>query len=335
MAKAVALLSGGLDSTLAVKMILDQGIEVYALNFTSAFCTCSSGGKHKGGCRSESKRVAEEFGIPIKVVAKGLDYIDIVRNPKHGYGKGINPCVDCRVYMFVQAREYMKEIGASFIITGEVLGQRPMSQRRDSFRVIERESGLDGLILRPLSAKQLEPTIPEKTGLVDREKLLDVLGRSRRAQMDLADDLDINDYPCPSGGCLLTDKIFSKKVRDLLDNAPEVTKKDLLLLKTGRHFRHFGLKVVVGRDEADNARLKSLIEPEDTVVEPVGFVGPVAVIRGSTSSATRDFAGGLVIRYAGAKAEGESRLKAVRNGVEEEFDAAPASEELILETRVC
>jgi len=145
MTKAVALLSGGLDSTLAIKLILEQGIGVHALNFTSAFCTCNGGReKQDGGCRSEAKRVAEEFGITIKVLTKGLDYMDIVRNPRHGYGKGINPCVDCRIYMFKLAKKYMEDINASFIITGEVLGQRPMSQRRDTFMTIEKESGLAG-----------------------------------------------------------------------------------------------------------------------------------------------------------------------------------------------
>ncbi|MDP2689892.1 MAG: hypothetical protein Q8P48_07240, partial [Deltaproteobacteria bacterium] len=318
-----------------VKMIIDQGIEVHALNFTSAFCTCSSGAKEKGGCRSESKRVAEEFGIPIKVVTKGLDYIEIVRNPKHGYGKGINPCVDCRVYMFIQAKEYMKEIGASFIITGEVLGQRPMSQRKDAMRVIERESGLEGLILRPLSAKQLEPTIPEKTGLVDREKLLAVLGRSRKPQMKLAEELNINDYPCPSGGCLLTDKIFSKKVRDLLVNKADVTKKDLTLLKTGRHFRHGGVKVIVGRNEADNAKLRASVQPGDTLVEPVDFPGPVALVCGQAGQGILDFAGGLIIRYALSKAEGRCTLRASRGDGAMEFAAAPAPEDMIEEARVC
>ncbi|MFQ5354411.1 MAG: hypothetical protein ACE5DR_05640, partial [Thermodesulfobacteriota bacterium] len=253
MTKAVALLSGGLDSTLAVKMIIDQGIEVHALNFTSAFCTCTTSARKAGGCKSESRRVAEEFGIPIKVMVKGDDYMDIVRAPAHGYGKGMNPCVDCRIYMFKAAKKYMEEIGASFILTGEVLGQRPMSQRRDTMRIIERDSGLTGLILRPLCAGHLEPTIAEKEGLVDRKKLLSVAGRGRRPQMDLAEELGVNDYPCPSGGCLLTDQVFSKKVRDLVDNKEDIKSRDLQLLRTGRHFRYEGFKIVVGRDEADNA----------------------------------------------------------------------------------
>src|SRR6266702_111372 len=185
--KAIALLSGGLDSTLAVKMMLDLGIEVEALNFTSPFCTCT--GKNSG-CKSEAVRVAQEYNIPIKVVHKGLDYLEIVRNPVHGYGKGVNPCVDCRIYLLRKAKEYMLESGADFVFTGEVLGQRPMSQRRDTLRVIERESGLEGLLLRPLSAKHFHPPLELRYRRVDQEKLLAIQGRSRKAQMELAEDLD-------------------------------------------------------------------------------------------------------------------------------------------------
>lgn len=338
MVKAVALLSGGLDSTLAVKMMIEQGIEVHALNFTSAFCTCNHGGANKegGGCRSESKKVAEEFGIPIKVVYKGLDYIEIVRNAKHGYGKGMNPCVDCRIFMFKKAKEYMEEIGASFIITGEVLGQRPMSQRKDAFRVIERESGLEGLILRPLSAKQLEPTIPEQKGLVDRERLLDVLGRSRKQQMELAQEFELNDYPCPSGGCLLTDKIFSKKVRDLLHNKQDVNKKDLTLLKSGRHFRHEGFKIVVGKNEADNLKIRNLVQEGDTFLEPDGFPGPVALVSGDAPESVLGFAAALILRYALDKAEGKRTLKVTKNGVTSIMEAeGPLPEAVAEEARVC
>ena len=335
MTKAVALLSGGLDSTLAVKLMIDQGIEVHALNFTSAFCTCDTGARKEVGCKSESRRVAEEFGIPIKVLFKGDDYIDVVREGKHGYGKGMNPCVDCRIYIFVRAKEYMEEIGASFIITGEVLGQRPMSQRRETMGIIERESGLEGLIVRPLCALQMEPTIPEKTGLIDREKMLSVAGRGRRVQMDLADDLDINDYPCPSGGCLLTDKIFSKKVRDLLDHNEEVGAKDLTMLRIGRHFRHGESKVIVGRDEAENSRLQSMVSDRQMLIEPVDFPGPVAVITEGVGNGAREFAGGLIIRYS-AKTGESGLLRATLNGESVEFRADSLAEQsLVEEANLC
>ena len=245
--KALALLSGGLDSTLAVKIMLEMGLDVEALNFTSPFCTCT--GKN-AGCKSEAVRVAETFDIPIKVIHKGLDYLEIVRRPRHGYGKGLNPCVDCRIYLLRKAKEYMRESGADFVITGEVLGQRPMSQRRDTLRVIERESGLEGLLLRPLSAHFFDPTIPEREGWVNRDNLLAIKGRSRKEQIKLADDLNITDYPCPAGGCLLTELSFVPKIQDIFDHSDELNLRDFRLLKIGRHFRIGAkTKLIIGRDE--------------------------------------------------------------------------------------
>jgi hypothetical protein len=315
--KAIALLSGGLDSTLAVRVMLEQDIDIVALNFTSVFCTCTSS---KSACKSEAARVAEEFDIPIKVLYKGLDYIEIVRKPRFGYGKGINPCVDCRIYMYGLAKKYMEEIGASFIFTGEVLGQRPMSQRRDVFKVVEKESGLEGLILRPLCAKHLEPTIPEQRGIVDRERLLDFAGRSRRPQIDLAESFDIQNYPCPSGGCLLTDRIFSRKVKDLLEYKDKIVTKDLQMLKSGRHFRNAdGVKIVVGRDEADNIRLKSLRQKGDALVEPVDFGGPVAVACEGAKNGTKTLMGRMILWYAGEKSKGRGTLRLLTDDGETTF----------------
>ncbi len=326
--KAVALLSGGLDSTLAVKVLLEQGIEIVALNFTSTFCTCSCRGSV---CSNEAARVANEFGVPIKVLQKGLDYIEVVRNPKYGYGQGINPCIDCRIYMHRLAKKYMEEIGASFIVTGEILGQRPMSQRRDAFKNIERESGLEGLIVRPLCAKHLEPTIPEKLGIIDRERLLDIGGRSRKPQIALAEELDIQNYPCPSGGCLLTDKIFSKRVKDLLQNKKDVTMKDLQLLKAGRHFRlNKDVKIVIGRDEADNKKIRNLIQADDTLIEPLDFIGPTGLICGLSKNGTHTLAGRMVLRYAGTKADGKRTLKLSKNSETTTFEVASPAEDKIL-----
>lgn len=176
--------------------MLDQGIAVEALNFTSPFCTCTA---KNSGCKSEAARVAADFNIPIKVMQKGVEYLEIVKNPRHGYGKGMNPCIDCRIFLLKKAKEYMAECGADFVITGEVLGQRPMSQRRDTLNLIERESGLAGLLLRPLSAKHFNATIPELEGWVDREKLLAIQGRSRKEQMQLAEELDVKNYPVLQG----------------------------------------------------------------------------------------------------------------------------------------
>jgi tRNA U34 2-thiouridine synthase MnmA/TrmU len=310
--KALALLSGGLDSTLAVKMMLDMGIEVEALNFTSPFCTCT--GKN-AGCKSEAVRVAEEFRIPIKVIHKGLDYLEIVRNPKHGYGKGVNPCVDCRIYLLKKAKEYMLESGSQFVITGEVLGQRPMSQRRDTLRVIERESGLEGLLLRPLSAQHFEPTIPELEGWVDRERLLAIKGRSRKEQIQLADDLDVKNYPCPAGGCLLTETSFAPKVRDVFDHCDELNQRDFRLLKIGRHFR-IGerTKLVVGRDENDNRLLESALQQGETALRWMDGNTPLGVMMGRQDVGLLDLAGRLVLRYTRAEAGESCRVRVTANG---------------------
>ena len=298
--KALALLSGGLDSTLAVKVMLDQGISVEALNFTSPFCTCT--GKN-AGCKSEAVRVAQEFGIPIKVINKGVDYLEIVRKPKHGYGKGLNPCIDCRIFLLRKAREYMTESGADFIITGEVLGQRPMSQRRDTLRVIERESGLEGLLLRPLSAKHFPPTIPEQEGWVDREKLLAIQGRSRKEQMQLASELDVKNYPCPAGGCLLTELSFVSKIRDAFDHSDELNLRDFRLLKLGRHFRVGPrTKVLIGRDEAENAVLTAAMQPGEAAIRWAEGSSPTGVIMGRQDEELLAAAVKILLRYTKAEA---------------------------------
>lgn len=311
--KAIALLSGGLDSTLAVKMMLDMGIDVEALNFTSPFCTCT--GKN-AGCKSEAVRVAQEFNIPIKVVHKGLDYLEIVRNPRHGYGKGVNPCVDCRIYLLRKAKEYMLESGADFVITGEVLGQRPMSQRRDTLRVIERESGLEGLLLRPLSARHFESTVPEKEGWVDREKLLAIKGRSRKELFELADDLDVTNYPCPAGGCLLTELSFVPKIKDIFDHCEELNLRDFRLLKIGRHLR-IGQrsKVIIGRNEADNNLLETIRQPEEAALTWLEGNTPVGIVIGEQSDDLYRLAAGLLLRYTRAEAGAACRIE-VRTGDE-------------------
>ena len=259
--KAIGLLSGGLDSTIAVGLMVDLGIEVIALNFTSPFCTCTS---KNAGCKNQAVKVSEKFNIKIKSVYMGQEYINMVANPKYGYGRNLNPCLDCRIMMFKKAKEAMMEEGASFVFTGEVLGQRPMSQRRDAMNIIERDSGLKGLILRPLSAKHFDPTIPEKEGIVDRERLLDLTGRSRKAQIELAETMGINDYPCASGGCLLTEFNFAGRMRDLIKHTEAPAVKDTKLLRVGRHFRiDENCKVIVGRDQSENEKLERLSEPDD------------------------------------------------------------------------
>jgi len=280
--KAISLMSGGLDSTLATKIIMDMGIEVLAVNFTSPFCTCTSHHKKEMGCKNEALKISQELGVKIRLVPKGKEYLQIIRNPKFGYGSALNPCIDCRIFMFRKTKEIMQSEGASFIITGEVLGQRPMSQRRDTILKIEREAGLEGLIIRPLSAKHFEPTIFENEGIVDREKLLSIEGRSRNIQIELAAKYNINDYPCPAGGCLLTDKRFAEKLKDYFEHnsTDEDYIRQMELLKIGRHFRLLdGTKIIIGRNSYENERLILLNRDENYIVES-DFPGPVALIIG-------------------------------------------------------
>ncbi len=304
MVKAIGLLSGGLDSTLAVKLMLDQGIDVVALNFITPFCNCT-----RKGCRHEASKVAKNFGIKIKVVFAGEEYIKIVRNPKYGYGKNMNPCIDCRIFMFKKAKEYMEKEGASFIFTGEVLGQRPMSQRKKIMKLIEREAGLEGLIVRPLSAHFLEPTIPEKEGIVDRSRLLAIKGRSRKQQMKLAEKFDIKDYPCPAGGCKLTDKHFSERLRDAFEHG-EYDLGNISLLKYGRHFRlPDGVKIVVGRNEMENLAIKRLAREDDLLMEVVGFGSPITLLRGDYTDEDIKIAASICVRYSDCKNMAKIRIK--------------------------
>jgi len=293
LAKALALLSGGLDSTLAIRVIQEQGIEVIALNFVTVFCRCTS----HGSCKLEAVKVSEKFGIPIKVINTTERFLELVKKPKFGYGKNMNPCIDCRINIFRIAGEYMREIGADFIITGEVLGQRPMSQRMEAMNIIDKEANLTGLVLRPLCAKHMPPTIPEKTGLVDRERLLQIKGRSRKDQIQLADVFQIKDYPCSAGGCLLTDPEFAHRMRDLVDNS-DAGVNDVNLLKVGRHFRlDQTTKVIVGRNDEDNNRLEALTKEGDWLLSLADMMGPLTLVRGDVTEEKIKIAARITARY--------------------------------------
>jgi tRNA-specific 2-thiouridylase len=297
--KALALFSGGLDSILPVKVIQEQGIEVEAINFTSPFFTCKRG---KEGCESDAARAARELAIPLKVIDLGIEFLEVIRKPKHGYGSGMNPCIDCRIFFLRKAGEYLAESGADFIITGEVLGQRPMSQRRDAMRLIERECGLEGLLVRPLSAKHLPATIPEQEGWLDREKLLAISGRSRKEQMRLAEEMGIRDYPNPAGGCLLTEPSFLSKIRDVFDHADQLDPRDFTLLMTGRHFRIGSrTKVVIGRNETDNQALENAAQPDDVLIRWAEGSSPMGVVTGKIEPALLETAAKILLRYTSAQ----------------------------------
>jgi tRNA U34 2-thiouridine synthase MnmA/TrmU len=264
--KALGMVSGGLDSTLATKLMIDLGLEVEAVNFSTGFCVTEHTRNFKDTEKkplrpNEALRLASELKFKLHIIDISKDYLPVVTSPKYGYGANLNPCIDCRIFMFKRMRRLMDEFGAQFIFTGEVLGQRPMSQHREAMKTIESDSGLSGLVLRPLSAALLDPTIPEIKGWVDRSKLLALSGRSRKPQIELAKEKGLEDYPQPAGGCCyLTDPQYAAKLQDVFDHKGKenLTHEDVLLLKVGRHFRlPGGAKVIVGRNERENNFLKT------------------------------------------------------------------------------
>jgi len=266
--KAVALFSGGLDSILAVKLIQEQGIKVKGINFKTPFFGLD-----------EAFMIAKDLNIDLEIIDITGELLEILENPKHGLGKNMNPCIDCHALMFKKAGEYMTKIGASFILSGEVLGERPMSQNRNSLNIIERESGFEDRILRPLSALLLPETIPEKEGLIDRNKLLNISGRSRKRQIELAVKMNLKDYPSPSGGCKLTDPGFSKRLRDLFAQE-KYSLEEIKLLKLGRHFRlRRDIKLIVGRNKEENEQLNNFFQDGDFLFKAKNLKGPISLLK--------------------------------------------------------
>ncbi|MDP3732240.1 MAG: tRNA 4-thiouridine(8) synthase ThiI [Candidatus Omnitrophota bacterium] len=294
--KAITLISGGLDSTLATRLTQDLGIELIALNTVSPFCLCNR--RSSKGCLHGADSVAKKMNLKLISIDVAEEFIGIVKNPKHGYGSNMNPCIDCRILLFKKAKEAMEREGASFVITGEVLGQRPMSQKLNTMKLIEKESGLSGLVLRPLSAKVLEQTIPEKQGWIARDKLLAISGRGRREQITLAGKLGLNDYPCPSGGCLLTDPEFSRRLKDLMKYG-EFNLENTRLLKIGRHFRlNDAAKLVVGRNAQENERLLNLTRENDYLFMPADeLAGPTSLGRGILNEGLIKLSCSITCRY--------------------------------------
>lgn len=287
--RAVGLLSGGLDSTLAARLLLDQGIDVIGLHLTAPTA-----------CRTGVNEVAEHLGIRLVTREKGDAFLRLVREPRFGWGRNLNPCLDCRVFMFGFARELMDETGARFVFTGEVTGQRPMSQQRAALDRIDRESGLAGWIVRPLSAQRLPETEPEKLGWLDRSRLLGLAGRGRHEQLALAERLGLRHFESPGGGCLLTEPGFARRLRDLFDHvdADSTEASDVELLRVGRHVRvNSASKIVLGRDASENARLASFEGDRRWRVEPAGFRGPTALVCGARDEATLGAAIALIGRY--------------------------------------
>ena len=314
--KAIALMSSGLDSLLAAKIVSDLGIDVHGLTFYFQFDKLAE--------KQESGEVADlvrPLGIPITIIDMTDAFLPILLDPAHGYGSGVNPCIDCHLYMLSRAKEMMDETGARFLVTGEVVGQRPMSQHKPTLFHIDKVSGLKGLILRPLSAKLMPPTIPEQEGWIDRQKLYDISGRSRKRQIDLAGALGITRFNAPAGGCILTEPNFSRRVKAFFAHRGKdaVTVDELKLMRLGRHFWPGAtLHVIVGRDKQDNGALEAykmgrwLFRAADTVKSPTVLATGIedevdlSVVAGITAKYTRMSEGGLVrIRYERESESGE------------------------------
>jgi tRNA U34 2-thiouridine synthase MnmA/TrmU len=290
-ARGLGLCSGGLDSMLAGLVLRAQGIEVEWVAFETPFFSSA-----------KARKASRATGIPLTVRSIFPQYITMLRNPPAGYGKQMNPCMDCHTLMFRLAGEIMREKGLDFLFSGEVLGQRPMSQTKPSLRYVEKHSGLGGHILRPLSAKLLPETIPERQGLVDRERLLDIHGRGRKDQIALAKKFGISDYPAPAGGCLLTDKGFSVRLKDLLDHHPEATENEVHLLKFGRHFRlNPQAKLIVGRTEKDNENILRHRDPaQDVVLDVRDYPSPIGILSGGADERTVFLAASICVGYSKA-----------------------------------
>jgi tRNA-uridine 2-sulfurtransferase len=291
--KALCVFSGGLDSMLAIELVRAQDIEVQALFFETPFFSSD-----------RAKRSAQHLHVPLRVIDITKQHLEIVQNPPHGYGANMNPCIDCHALMFRIAGELLEGEGADFVFTGEVLGQRPMSQNKGALDLIARESGLGSLLLRPLSAKQLLPSEPEARGWIQRDLLLDLKGRSRKPQMALAKKLNISDYPSPAGGCLLTEEVFSRRLKHLFSLSPHPEIFQIELLKFGRHFKLGpATKLVVGRNKQENQRLFSLAAEKAILLKPLTVPGPTAVLTGPVTSSLLDLALEITVAYSDSEEE--------------------------------
>lgn len=321
MTRALAMISGGLDSVLAAKLMKDQGIDVIGICFSSYFFGADN-----------AVRMAKQIDIPLKVIDFSKEHFEIVKNPPHGYGKNMNPCIDCHAMMMNWCGKMMNEYKADFIITGEVLNQRPMSQNRSSLDLVKKESGFGNKILRPLCAKNLLPTEMEIQGIVEREKLLAISGRDRKVQMKLADEWGIMDYPSPAGGCKLTEPNYSKRLKDLLLHKNNPEERDIELLKFGRHFRLSDrAKIISSRTGDEGNKIEKCLNEKDIIFFAEDYSGSLIVITGDAQKEDIIFAAKVTGRYSKGKDEGTVNIKYghFNHQLNEHIEIKPASEEEI------
>ena len=343
--KAVGMLSGGLDSTLAAHIMKKMGVVIQGVNFSTGFCITDHHRKLNRSdepvqkMQNEALRLGADLEIPLEIIDISTEYWDILLNPKHGYGANMNPCIDCRIMMFSKAKIYMEEIGAHFVFSGEVMGQRPKSQRKPTLSIIAEQAGLEGYLLRPLSAKLLPETIPEQLGWINRDELYGISGRSRSRQLDLVDEFDVGYYPQPAGGCCtLTDESYSNKLSDMLkdNNNQPITPEDVILLKVGRHFRPApGVKAIIARDE-EESRFLSGFKFGRTLLETENYGGPTTLITGDLTKELISDVARITARYGQGRDADSVTLKCISNGDSSNIEVTPFAkdEKLIKEWRV-
>ncbi len=329
----IALFSGGLDSALAILLILRQNIKVTALTFMTHFgCDITD----KSSCSKDPFPMSEKFGFTVKMVHLGEKFVQIVKSPKYGHGRNMNPCIDCRILMLREARQFMNIVGADFIFTGEVLGQRPMSQHRPQFNVIARDSELKGKLVRPLSAKLLEPTEPELSGLLNRDMLEGISGRSRKRQLELAGEFGLEDFPNPAAGCLLTDPNYSRRLRDLLAHTEQVNFDDLNLLRIGRHFRvNAQTKVIVGRHHEENEKISRYRRATEWIFEVKQTGSPLVLLKGEMTEENIRTAAAITARYCDMKNAGPVEVTYYLDGSQSgRITVAPESDQYLEQIRL-
>ncbi len=306
--RGLSLLSGGLDSTLAICVLRSQGLRMEAVVFESPFFSSRA-----------ARKAAAVLGVHLHVVDFTADIVELVQHPPHGFGGAMNPCIDCHARMLNRAGALMKELGFDFLATGEVLNQRPMSQNRRSLQIVEKDCGFADRLVRPLCAQLLEPTEPERRGVVDRSRLLALNGRSRQAQMELARQYGIREYPAPAGGCLLTESGFCRKLQDLLTHEGVAETRLVHFLRTGRHLRlPGGAKCIVGRNHMDNVTLEAVATPADALICTVNVPGPTLLLPRAAVAADVELACGICAGYADKRADATGTVVRVQRGVEAE-----------------
>ncbi len=317
--KGIALISGGLDGILAVKIVQEQGIEVQCVAFETPFFSAD-----------RALEACKEIGLPLSVVDITREHLVMLRAPKYGYGRNMNPCIDCHILMLKKAGEKMESENADFIFTGEVLGQRPMSQGKQSLHVVAKRSGYQEYIVRPLSAGLLPETKPEMEGKIDRQRLLDIQGRSRKRQMELAGRYQLTSYSKPAGGCLLTDLGFAKRLRDLFAHDSDLEIRDLELLKVGRHLRlNDKTKIIVGREKIENAAIRGLSRDHDTMIEVRDFPGPTVLVPYGCKKENLQLAAGICVLYSDAPGDVGTPVECRTGGRVSHFDILPAEKEVV------